>query len=91
MSLSETLDTIRLHVMAGRVRVSEHGTRELLDDGISLAAVIAGVEKALVVEDNGTRPISPSMFFGGWPLVPRRLRQSLRATALTPTAGWTIS
>ena len=49
--MSETLDKIRLHVKAGRVRVSQHGKQELSDDDISLAVVVAGVEKALVVED----------------------------------------
>jgi len=49
--LSETFDKIRLHVKAGRVRVSQHGMQELSDDSISLAAVLAGVEKALIVED----------------------------------------
>jgi hypothetical protein len=54
--LSETLDKVRLHVKAGRVRVSQHGMHELSDDGISLAAVIAGVEKASVVEDYPDHP-----------------------------------
>ncbi len=49
--MSETLDKIRSHVKAGRVRASQHGMQELSDDAISLAAVIAGIEKALVVED----------------------------------------
>lgn len=54
--MSETLDKICLHVKAGRVRASQHGMRELSDDGISLAAVIAGVEKAIVVEDYPDHP-----------------------------------
>ena len=48
--MSETLDKIRLHVKAGRVRVSQHGKQELSDDDISLAVVVAGLEEALVVE-----------------------------------------
>lgn len=54
--MSETFDKIRSHVKAGHVRVSQHGMQELSDDGISLAAVIAGVEKALVVEDYPDHP-----------------------------------
>ena len=49
--MSETLTRIRAHVQSGRIRVSEHGMQELSNDGISLRAVIAGVEKAQVVED----------------------------------------
>jgi hypothetical protein len=54
--LSATLDTIRLRVKAGCVRVSNHGVQELSDDGISLPSVIAGVEMALVVEDYPDHP-----------------------------------
>ncbi len=48
---SKTLDTVRAHVAAGRVRVSEHGRLELADDNISLASLIAGLATAIVVED----------------------------------------
>ena len=54
--MSETLDKVRSHVKAGRVRVSQHGMQELADDGISLAAVIVGVEKGVVVEDYPDHP-----------------------------------
>ncbi|WP_072386065.1 DUF4258 domain-containing protein [Hyphomicrobium sp. CS1BSMeth3] len=49
--MSETLTRVREHVRAGSVRVSQHAIEELFDDGISLEAVVDGVESALVVED----------------------------------------
>jgi hypothetical protein len=49
--MSKTLAKVREHVKSGRVRVSQHAITELLDDGISLEAVVSGIEAALVVED----------------------------------------
>ncbi len=49
--MSETLNKVRELVKARQVRVSQHAILELLDDGISLEAVVEGVEAAMVVED----------------------------------------
>jgi Domain of unknown function (DUF4258) len=49
--VSKTLDIVRSHVEAQKVHISEHGQEELLNDGISLLAVVAGVRCAIVVED----------------------------------------
>jgi Domain of unknown function (DUF4258) len=46
------LDRIRELVVAGAVRVSEHGYDELSADGILSTEVLAGVENARVVEDS---------------------------------------
>jgi hypothetical protein len=51
--MSETLARIQEHVKARRVRVSQHAISELLDDGISLEAVVGEFGSAVVVEDAG--------------------------------------
>ena len=38
-------------VARGEVRVSEHGYDELAADGLSVAEIIAGAEKAVLIED----------------------------------------
>ena len=49
--MSETLAKIWELVKARLVRVSQHAIAELLDDEISLQAVVDGIEAAEVVED----------------------------------------
>jgi hypothetical protein len=49
--MSDTLDTIRQHISAGRVRVSQHGMQELSDDQIDLAGIIEAMDNAVIVED----------------------------------------
>jgi hypothetical protein len=49
--MSKTLAKVREHVKAGRVRVSQHAISELLDDGLSLEAIVSGIEAAVIVED----------------------------------------
>jgi hypothetical protein len=51
MSVSKTVDIVRAHAAAGKVRVSEHGREELADDGIGLVSVMSGLADAIVVED----------------------------------------
>jgi len=46
-----TLGRIRQLVAIGRSRVSDHGFRELREDGIKLGKVLAGLADATVVED----------------------------------------
>ncbi|NOT72416.1 MAG: DUF4258 domain-containing protein, partial [Hyphomicrobium sp.] len=49
--MSTTLPIIRSNVLAGRIRVSQHGMQELSDDSILLPEVIASLASASVVED----------------------------------------
>jgi hypothetical protein len=49
--VSATFDRIKLLVSDDKIRVSQHAISELLDDDISLQAVVDGIETARVVED----------------------------------------
>jgi hypothetical protein len=49
--MSETFTLIQRLVAAGEVRVSEHGYDELVEDGISVSEILAGVSSGTVVED----------------------------------------
>lgn len=49
--MNETLLRIRELVAVGRSRVSEHGLRELKEDGISVAELLRSLETAEIVED----------------------------------------
>lgn len=49
--MSETLEVIRHHAKAGRIRVSQHAMLELSDYNIDLNDVVAGLANAIVVED----------------------------------------
>lgn len=59
MKVSETFERIRALVAGREVRVSDHGYDELVADGILLREVIAGVEKAEVLEDYPEYPKGP--------------------------------
>ncbi len=49
--MSEFADRIRAFVEGGKARVSEHGFRELRDDGISILELIDSIGRADVVEE----------------------------------------
>ncbi len=49
--MSETFETVKKLVAAGEVRISEHGYDEIAADGIYVRDILAGVDKAAVVED----------------------------------------
>jgi len=49
--LSATFEKVKALVSAGKCRVSDHGLKEMRDDGIDLSDVIAGLPQAVVVED----------------------------------------
>ncbi|MGH9361096.1 MAG: DUF4258 domain-containing protein [Thermoanaerobaculia bacterium] len=59
--MSRTLERILDLVSRGEVRVSDHGYDELAADGILVRDVLAGVEKAEVVEDYPESPKGPSV------------------------------
>jgi Domain of unknown function (DUF4258) len=48
---SDTLDGIRRLAADGKVRISDHGYDELVDDDILTADVLDGVRSAILVED----------------------------------------
>ena len=54
--LSETLETVKKLVAAGQVRISEHGYDEIAADGIYVRDILAGMNKATIVEDYPTFP-----------------------------------
>ena len=49
--MSATLLAVKTLVRVGKIRVSDHGLTEMRADGIDLSDVIAGIDKAIVVED----------------------------------------
>jgi hypothetical protein len=49
--VSATLEAIQRLVVAGDVRISEHGYDELANDGITARDVLNGVSAATLVED----------------------------------------
>jgi Domain of unknown function (DUF4258) len=59
LKVSETFERIRALVERREVRVSEHGYSELASDGILVREVLAGVEKAQVLEDYPEYPKGP--------------------------------
>ena len=54
--MSETLEAVKKLVAVGQVRISEHGYDEIAADGIAVREIVAGVNKAAVVEDYPTFP-----------------------------------
>ena len=54
--MSDTLEAVKKLVAAGDARISEHGYDEIAADGIYVRDILAGVDKATVVEDYPTFP-----------------------------------
>jgi hypothetical protein len=48
---SDTLPRVRALVAEGKVRVSDHGYDELVDDDILIIDVLDGIQSAILVED----------------------------------------
>lgn len=57
--MSKTLEQVRALVARGEVRVSLHGYEELAADDIHVRDVLAGLERASVVEDYPAYPKGP--------------------------------
>lgn len=57
--MSRTLEQVRALVGRREVRVSDHGYDELAADGLLVREVLAGVEKAQVLEDYPEYPKGP--------------------------------
>jgi hypothetical protein len=49
--VSDTLLTIQRLVVLEKVRASDHGEEELLEDDISIDELLSGIHNAIVVED----------------------------------------
>ncbi len=48
---SNTLTRVRALVAEGKVRISDHGYDELIDDDILVIDVLDGIQSAILVED----------------------------------------
>jgi hypothetical protein len=59
--MSDILPQVQMLVSSGAIRVSQHGLRELADDGIDLEDVLAGIASAVVVEEYPTSRMEPSV------------------------------
>lgn len=57
--MSETIERVRLLISRDEVRVSDHGYDELAADGILVREVLAGVDRAQVLEDYPEYPKGP--------------------------------
>jgi len=64
--LSATFEAVKKLVAAGQVRVSEHGYDEIAADGIYVRDLVAGVDKAAVVEDYPTFPKGRAVLVLQW-------------------------
>ena len=51
VKLSETLEAVKQLVATGQVRISGHGYDEIAADGIYVRDILAGIKKAVIVED----------------------------------------
>ena len=58
--MSATVEAVKKLVAAGQVRISEHGYDEIAVDRIYVRDILAGVDKAIVVEDYPTFPKGPA-------------------------------
>ena len=57
--MSNTLDSVRMLISKGSVRISEHGYEELSADGLLARELVEGVEAAEVIEDYPDYPKGP--------------------------------
>jgi hypothetical protein len=63
---SDTLTRVRALVGEGKVRVSDHGYDELVDDDILVIDVLEGVQSAILVEDYPESGKAPSVLVLQW-------------------------
>ena len=64
--MSTTLETVKKLIAAGQVRISEHGYDEIAADGIYVRDILAGVDKATVVEDYPAFPKGRAVLVLQW-------------------------
>lgn len=99
--MSDTFERIRALIRRREVRVSEHGYDELASDGILVREVLAGVEKAQILEDYPEYPKGPCVLVlqrdeaGGpihvvWGIPKGKTLPAVLVTAYRPDPGrWT--
>jgi len=58
-TVSDVFDKIKALVVAGSVRISDHGYEELVADGLTAREIVEGVEAAEVVEEYPDYPKGP--------------------------------
>jgi len=61
--LSAFVEKVRALILAGDVRISEHGYDELAEDGLSAREVLGGVPEAILVEEYPNFPKGPCALF----------------------------
>lgn len=61
--MSTFVEKVRALILAGDVRISEHGYDELAEDGLSAREVIGGVPEAILVEEYPEFPKGPCALF----------------------------
>jgi hypothetical protein len=59
--LSDTFEKIKQLVVAGDVRMSDHGYDELVNDDLSAREIVEGIGSAVLVEDYPGFPKGPSI------------------------------
>lgn len=64
--MNETLEAVKKLVAAEQVRISEHGYDEIAADGIYVRDILAGVDKATVVEDYPAFPKGRAVLVLQW-------------------------
>ena len=57
--MSEFVEKVRALVIAGEVRISEHGYDELAEDSLTAREVLCGIVGAAVVEEYPNYPKGP--------------------------------
>lgn len=61
--MSTFVEKVRALILAGDVRISEHGYDELAEDGLSAREVLGGVPEAILVEEYPEFPKGPCALF----------------------------
>lgn len=61
--MSTFFEKVRALILAGDVRMSEHGYDELSEDGLSAREVLGGVPEAMLVEEYPEFPKGPCALF----------------------------
>jgi len=57
------VEKVHALILAGDVRISEHGYEELAEDGLSAREVLGGVREAILVEEYPEFPKGPCALF----------------------------
>lgn len=61
--MSAFVEKVRALILAGNVRISEHGYDKLAEDGLSAREVLGGVPEAILVEEYPEFPKGPCALF----------------------------